>query len=112
KPETKQIHTHYPNRKHHLARKGGLGSPSRGPNTPGAKNKEINPASSSIPSDWYPEKSCAALTNERKHAKQIASIPRGHKSNTSSSDAIIPTQQIAVSMCRPLESHSSVGAYQ
>ena len=95
-----------------LAREGGLASPSLGRNPRGAKNKEINPASSSIPSDWYPEKSCAALTKERKHAKQIASIPRGHKFNTSSTDAIIPTQQIPVSMCRPLENHSSVGAYQ
>ena len=32
----------------------------------GAKKTESNPASSSIPSDWYEEKSCAAATNERK----------------------------------------------
>ncbi len=72
----------------------------------------INPASSSIPSDWYAEKSCAALTKERKHTKQTASIPRGQKFKTSNTDAIMPAQQIPVSICAVLENHSSVGAYQ
>ena len=39
-------------------------------------------------------------------------MPRGHKFNTSSTEAIIPAQQIPVSMCGPLDSHSTVGAYQ
>ena len=39
-------------------------------------------------------------------------MPRGHKFNTSKTEAIMPAQQIPVSMCAPLESHSSVGAYQ
>ena len=39
-------------------------------------------------------------------------MPRGHKFNTSSTDAIIPAQQIPLSMCELLENHSSVGAYQ
>ena len=39
-------------------------------------------------------------------------MPRGQKFNTRSSEAIIPAQQILVSMCEPLESHNSVGAYQ
>ena len=39
-------------------------------------------------------------------------MPRGQRLNTSSSEAIMPTQQIAISMCEPLEIHSSVGAYQ
>lgn len=72
----------------------------------------MNPASSSIPSDWYAEKSCAALTKERKHTKQIASIPRGQKFNTSSTDAIMPAQQIPVSICELRENHRSVGTYQ
>src|SRR5215469_16640330 len=103
-------HSH--NSKNQLAREDGLAPPRRGRSPRGAKNNEINPASSNIPSDWYAEKSCAALTNERKHTKQIAKVPRGHKFNTSSTDAIIPTQQIPFSMGRPPENHSSVGAYQ
>src|SRR5437773_11027556 len=98
--------------KNQLAREGGLASPHLGRNPRGAKNRAMNPASSSIPSDWYAEKSCAALMNDRKHTKQIASIPLGHKFKTSSTDVIIPTQQIPVSMCGLLESHRSVGAYQ
>ena len=39
-------------------------------------------------------------------------MPRGQTFSTSSSDAIMPTQQIAISMCGPLENHSSVGANQ
>src|SRR2546429_4833611 len=38
--------------------------------------------------------------------KQIASMPRGHQFNTSSNEAIMPTQQIPVSMCEPLENRS------
>src|SRR5689334_1539658 len=98
--------------KNQLAREGGLVSPHPGRNPRGAYNSEMNPASSNIPSDWYAEKSCAPLTNDRKHTKQIASIPRGHKFKTSSTEAIIPTQQSPISMCRPLENQSSVGAYQ
>src|SRR6266571_725774 len=98
--------------KNKLAREGGLALPHPGRHPCGAKNMPINPASSSIPSDWYAEKSCAALTNERKHTKQIASIPRGQKFKTSSTDAIMPAQQIPITMCVLLENHSSVGAYQ
>src|SRR5216684_5902571 len=98
--------------KNQLAREGGLASPHPGRNPRGAKKIEMNPASSSIPSDWYAEKSCAALTNERKHTRQTTSIPRGQRFKTSSTDAIMPTQQSPVSMCELLENHSSVGAYQ
>jgi len=42
----------------------------------------------------------------------MANIPRGQKFKTSSTEAIIPTQQSPVSMCALLENHSSVGAYQ
>ena len=37
---------------------------------------------------------------------------RGHKFKTRRSDAIIPAQQIPVSICALLENQSSVGAYQ
>src|SRR4051794_25174065 len=99
-------------RRKRLARDGGECSPQRGRNPEGAKNMDINPASSSIPSDWYPEKSWAALTNERKHRKQITSIPRGQILKTSSSEAIIPTMQSASSILGPLETHNKVGANQ
>src|SRR5215472_16004862 len=98
--------------KNQLIRDGGLASPHAGRQPRGAKNSEMNPASRSMPSDSYAEKSCAAPMNETKHTKHIASIPRGHKFKTSSTEAIIPTQQSPVSACRPLENHSSVGAYQ
>jgi len=39
-------------------------------------------------------------------------MPRGQKFNTRSSEAIIPAQQITMSARDPLESHTSVGAYQ
>src|SRR6266496_5626178 len=97
--------------KNRLAREAGCIGPKRGRNPSGAKKKEINPASSSIPSDWYPEKSCAALTKDRKHTKQTTSIPRGHRFNTSSTDAIMPSQQSPLSISGPLETHSTVGAY-
>src|ERR1051325_1064268 len=106
------MRTHSHTSKNQLAREDGLVVLHPGRNPGGARNREMNPASSNIPSDWYAEKSCVALTNERKHTQQIASTPLGHKFKTSSADAIIPTQQIPISMCRPLENHSSVGAYQ
>ncbi len=49
-----------------------------------------------------PEKSCAALTNERKQTKQITSMPRGQRFSTSSNDATMPIQQAASSMCELL----------
>ena len=39
-------------------------------------------------------------------------MPRGHKSRTSSSEARMPIQQIAVSMWPLPEDHSRVGANQ
>src|SRR4051794_20864515 len=95
-----------------LARDGREFNPSPGQNPRGAKNNEINPASSSIPSDWYPEKSCAALTNEMKQAKQTTSIPRGQTFATTSKDASMPIQHKLTSMCVPAEIHKSVGANQ
>ena len=82
------------------------------PESTGARKSERNPASSNMPSDWYPEKSPAALTNERKHTKQITSIPRGQKLKTSSTAAAMPTQQSVISMCDPLENHKTLGTYQ
>src|SRR5437660_1641153 len=99
-------------RRNKLAREGGCSLPSLGRSPGGTKNREMNPASSSMPSDWYEEKSPAAATNDRKQTKQTTNIARGQRFNTSPTDAIIPIQHRATSMCEPLEIQSSVGAYQ
>src|SRR5271156_4640681 len=78
----------------------------------GAKNSAINPASSNIPSDWYPEKSRATLTNETKHKKQISSDARGHRFSVTSSDAISPTQHNVINAASLAPNHSKVGADQ
>src|SRR5271169_3268541 len=83
-----------------------------GRNPPGAIKSERNPASSSIPSDWYPEKSPAALTKERKQTKQMASIPRGQIFKTNRAAAAMPSQQSPISMYEPLENHRTLGTYQ
>src|SRR5580698_4895054 len=95
-----------------LAREGGLDSPQPGRKPAGAKNNAINPASSNIPSDWYPENSRAAATKERKQTKQMKSETRGQIFITTRSEAIIPTQQRKISMCELAEYQSTVGANQ
>src|SRR3954447_4841351 len=106
------MRNHSHNRRKTAARIGGWRNPNAGRKPIGARNREINPASSSIPSDWYPENSPAALTNERKHTKQISNAARGNIFATTSSDAMRPIQHNAISACDPLENHSKVGAYQ
>ena len=44
--------------------------------------------------------------------KQTSSMARGHKFMVSSSEAARPAQQIPMTMCEPLPSHSRVGANQ
>src|SRR5581483_2621520 len=95
-----------------LARDAGCALPSPGHSPGGAKNKEMNPASSNMPSDWYPEKSWAALTKDKKHRKQMSSMARGQTLRNSAIDASSPTQQTAMSMWFVLDSQNSVGAYQ
>src|ERR1700757_84865 len=94
-----------------LAREGGSLGSQPGRNPRGAKNKEMKPASSNMPSDWYPEKSRAAATKERKHTKQMASIPRGQRFRKSSKDAAIPIQHSALKVPGPLDHQTRVGAY-
>ena len=81
-------------------------------NPGGAKNRQINPASSSIPSDWYPEKSCAALTNERNATKQMSSVTRGQMFSTRRIEAAIPAQHNISSERSLLPIQSIVGANQ
>src|SRR5438105_6090341 len=99
-------------RRNRPAREGGCLAPSPGRNPGGAKNREMKPASSSMPSDWYSEKSRDVDTNERKQRKQIRSMARGQKFRTRSNDAIIPIQHSAINMPELLEIQSSEGAYQ
>lgn len=49
---------------------------------------------------------------ERKQTKQTTSIPRGHRFNTSRTDATMPAQHNPFSMAFPLDHQSNVGAYQ
>src|ERR1051325_96106 len=95
-----------------LAREGGFTAPNLGRNPAGAKKSEMKPASSSIPSDWYEAKSCAAAMNERKHTKQINKAPRGHRFSTTTTEATNPSQQISKSMWLLDENHRRVGANQ
>src|SRR3954462_4035565 len=98
-------------RRNKLAREGGCPPPNPGRIPGGAKNKHMNPASSSMPSDWYEEKSAAAAMNERKQTKQTTNMPRGQMLKTNSAAAIIPTQHKLISMPDPLEIQSAEGAY-
>jgi len=52
---------------------------------------EENPASRSIPSDWYDAKSSAAPMNERKARNATAIDARGQTPRTSNADATVPT---------------------
>src|SRR5581483_9835168 len=81
-----------------LARDAGCALPSPGHSPGGAKNKEMNPASSNMPSDWYPEKSWAALTKGKKRREQISCIARGQTLRNSEIDASSPSQQTVMSM--------------
>src|SRR6185503_13218994 len=81
-----------------LARDGGCDAPNRGRNPGGAKKSEMKPASSSIPSDWYDAKSCAAAMKERKHTKQTNRAARGQRLNTTAIDATTPSQHTSISM--------------
>src|SRR6185312_8180303 len=91
-------------------REGGFRAPNLGRNPAEAKKSEMKPASSSIPSDWYEAKSCAAAMKERKHTKQINKAPRGHRFTTT--EATNPSQQISISMWLLDENHRRVGANQ
>src|SRR5258708_29474753 len=103
-------HTHC--KRNRLPRDGGCSSPHFG-RSPGATKKMLRkPADSSIPSDWYPEKSCAAAIIERKLTKQATTIPLGQTFSVSSTAPATPTQQSASSARGPLPSQRSVGAYQ
>src|SRR2546423_14817518 len=93
-------------------RDGGSFAPSPGRAPRGAKKIEMKPASSSIPSDWYDEKSCSALTHERKQSVQSAVVSVGQTLAMRRSEATIPAPTTSASARSPAPSQRSVGAYQ
>src|SRR5947207_9187074 len=95
-----------------LKRDGGSLSASPGRFPRGAKKSERNPASSSIPSDWYDEKSCNAPMQERKETVQIAIVPFGQKLKTRRIEATSPATTNSVRAESDAFIQSSVGAYQ
>src|SRR6266581_2513476 len=95
-----------------LKREGGSLAPSPGRVPRGAKKKERNPASSSIPSDWYDEKSCSPPMQERKSTVQIVTVSFGRKLKTRRVDAMRPATTTRVRAKSDALIQSSVGAYQ
>jgi hypothetical protein len=95
-----------------LSADGGWVAPSFGRRPRGAKKIERNPASSSIPSDWYDEKSWSAAIHERKSSVHNATESFGAMLTTSSSEHMNPAATSSVSAVSPALNHSRVGAYQ
>src|SRR5690348_12567955 len=94
-----------------LKPEGGSAKPRRGRVPRGAKNSERNPASSSIPSDWYDEKSWRTAMHERNSSVLMPIIRRGLMLTTISSDARSPMTNDAVSAASLALSQNSDGAY-
>src|SRR5579872_6516633 len=99
-------------RRKRAARGGGLFMPHPGHSPLGAKKRARKPASRSIPSDWYSEKSPAAHTKERKQTRQIKKERRGQRLKKARTEQTSPIQLMASSMCELDESQNRVGAYQ
>src|SRR5579864_777996 len=95
-----------------LRREGAWFAPKPGRKPGGAKNREMKPASSSMPSDWKPEKSCAAATNDKKQTRQTVKAPRGHRLKITATEASRPSQVINISAWLPAPNQRSVGANQ
>src|SRR5678810_1386648 len=88
-----------------LARDGGLLAPSFGRKPRGAKKIERNPASSSIPSDWYDEKSWSAAMHDRKSSVHNATVSFGAMLPTSSSEHTSPAATSRVRAVSPALTH-------
>ena len=95
-----------------LIHDGGLEEPRPGRRPLGAKNIDRNPASSSMPSDWYEENSCSVETQERNRIVDSATVTRGEMFATRSSDEIIPAASKIVSAASPEPAQSTDGTYQ
>src|SRR3954462_5547968 len=89
-----------------LNRDGGSVAPSPGRNPRGAKKIERNPASSSMPSDWYDEKSWSAAMHERNSTVDNATVSFGAMWATSSIEHMTPAATTSVSAVSPALSQS------
>src|SRR5258708_10046802 len=95
-----------------LARDGGCDRARPGRTPRGAKKCDRKAASSSLPSDWYDEKSCAAAMNVRKQTPATAMETRGQRLRISVIEAISP-MATNVSSARSLdEIHTRDGINQ
>src|SRR6185437_14640281 len=95
-----------------LKREGGSLAPSPGHRPRGANQKAMNPASMSMPSDWYDEKSCRVAMHERKSRVASAIVSRGQTFATTSTEHAIPATTTIVSARSPAPSQNRLGAYQ
>src|SRR6185503_4585347 len=91
---------------------GGWAAPSFGRRPRGAKKIERHPASSSMPSDWYDEKSWSAAIHERNNSVHNATVSFGATLTTSSTEHRNPAATMSVSAASPALNQSRVGAYQ
>src|SRR5580658_1017090 len=99
-------------RSQRLRRIGGCAAPRPGRSPDGAKNIEMKPASSSMPSDWYDEKSPEELTKARKHSQQMSRLARGQRFKKTVMDASRPIHVTATMKCVLEEIQKSEGATQ
>jgi len=91
---------------------GGSCAPSLGRMPRGANQQAMKPASRSMLSDWYDEKSWSAATQERKSTVQAIVVRRGQTFAVRRRDAMMPAATTIVSAQSPAPSQKSVGAYQ
>src|SRR5438128_12253983 len=84
------MRNHSQSSKKRAARDGGCAAPRPGRSPGGARNAESSPASRSMPSDWYEEKSRAADTKEMKSAVQRRHIARAQTFSKNSTDPSRP----------------------
>jgi hypothetical protein len=73
---------------------------------------EMKPASSSIPSDWYDEKSWSTAMHDRKSRVHRATVTRGQTLAASSSEQTMPAPTTRVRARSLAPSQNRVGAYQ
>src|SRR5512144_2660516 len=90
-----------------LAQRGGSLTPSLGQIPRGARKIERKPASSSMPSDWYDEKSCSTAMHDRKSSVHDATATFGHTFATRSKEQTMPATTTAVSAPSPDPSQST-----
>src|SRR6478672_7004217 len=95
-----------------LKRDGGSVAPSPGRIPRGTKKIDRNPASSSMPSDWYDEKSWRAAMQDRKRIAHNATLSRGQTLATRRSEQMRPAPTSATSAVSDALIQNNVGAYQ